>query len=354
MNTRALVVRLLLFAVLVAASHVALIGLAATASPTLKATILKYSNVPIGMRRDHIALRFEELQEERDIDVLFIGSSHSLRTFDPRFFERHHIRAFNLGTANQTPMNTYYLLQRYLAQLKPRLVVVEAYWETLEISGVEGTIAITVNRGPGSDTLKMALATRHPKALNAQWSSLFEHLFGRATAIQLRPDEAYTSGGWVETWQPNGAGEIRRKRHDVVVDEQQMKYLSRTLTLLKTHDARVLMVWAPVTAAWRDLAMNLEDVRHRLTGLSKSYDVPFVDLNDAVPLDDRLDFRDDDHLNQRGVDKVLPVFLNVLRDYRLLDEVTQPVRRQRPIAGCSSIPSRSRSSCPLLSQSTGG
>jgi hypothetical protein len=321
-TARALVVRLLLFALLLAASHVALIGLAAIASPALKATILKYSNVPIGMRRDHIALRFEELQKERDIDVLFIGSSHSLRTFDPRYFERHQIRAFNLGTANQTPMNTYYLLEQYLSQLKPRLVVIEAYWETLEINGVEGTIAITVNRGPGWDTLKMALATRHPKALNAQWSSLFEHLFGTATAIQLRPDEAYTSRGFVETWEPNGAGEIRRKRHDVVVDEQQMNYLSRTLTLVKAHDARVLMVWAPVTAAWRDLAMNLKDVRHRLADLSKSYDVPFVDLNDAVLLDDGLDFKDSDHLNQHGVDKVMPVFLSVLRDYRLLDEVT--------------------------------
>jgi hypothetical protein len=317
----AFIARVLVFAVLVVASHVALIALAAIASPPLKATILKYSNVPIGMRRDHIALRFEELQRERHIDVLLIGSSHSLRTFDPRFFEKQHLRAFNLGTANQTPMNTYYLVQRYLPQLKPRLVVIEAYWETLEITGEEGTIAITVNRGAGLDTFKMALATRHPKVLNAQWSSLFERLFGTATAVRLRPDETYTSGGYVETWEPNSS-QVRRAKHAVVVSADQMSYLSQTLTLLRTHDAKAILVWAPVTAAWRDTATNLTDVRHRLEDLSKSYDVPFVDLNDAVRLDDGLDFRDADHLNQRGVDKVMPVFMQVLRDYRLLDEVT--------------------------------
>jgi len=322
-NIRALVVRLLLFVTLVAALHVTLIALAASASPGLKAAIRKYSNVPVGISRDHIALRFEELQKARDIDVLFIGSSHSLRTFDPRYFEKHQLRAFNLGTANQTPMNTYYLLERYLSQLKPRLVVLEAYWETLEIDGIEGTIAITANRGPGWDTVKMALTTRHPKVLNAQWSSLFERLFGKATAIRLRPDETYASGGYVETWEPNGARETGRRKHDVVPDEQQMKYLSRTLTLLRAHDAKVIMVWAPVTAAWRDLAVNLKDVQGRLSDLSKSHDVAFVDLNDAVTLDDGLDFRDFDHLNQRGVDKVMPVFMRVLRDHQLLDEVNQ-------------------------------
>jgi hypothetical protein len=271
------------------------------------------------MRRDHIALRFDELERERDVDVLFIGSSHSLRTFDPRFFEERHLRAFNLGTANQTPMNTYYLAERYLSQLKPRLVVIEVYWETLEISGEEGTIAITVNRGPGWDTWQMALATRHPKVVNAQWSSLFERLFGEQTAVQLRPDEAYTSGGYVETWEPNDS-QVRREPHDVVVDESQMTYLSRTLMLVRAHDARAILVWAPVTTAWRNTAKNLDEVRRRLVSLSKSYDIPFVDLNGAVRLDDRLDFRDSDHLNQHGVDKVMPVFLQVLRDNRLLDE----------------------------------
>jgi len=39
-----------------------------------------------------------------------------------------------------------------------------------------------------------------------------------------------------------------------------------------------------------------------------------------VLLDDRLDFRDADHLNQRGVDKVMPVVAEILGDVHLLGE----------------------------------
>ena len=318
---RAFLGRLLLFVSVLAAAHVALIALAATASPTLKATLVKYSSVPIGLRRDHIALRFEELHESREVDVLFIGSSHSLRTFDPRYFERQGSRAFNLGTSSQSPINTYYLLRRYLSQLKPRLVVFEVYWEALELDGQEGAIAITANRGPGWDTFMMALATRHPRVLNAQWSSLFERLFGTRTSVRLHPAEVYTSGGYLEAWDVNSIRVPRRARGDVMIDEKQVKYLSRTLTLLRAHGAKSVLVWAPVTAARRDTATNLPEVRRRMTQLSADHEVPFVDLSDHVTLDDRMDFRDDDHLNQRGVDKVMPVFMQVLRDYRLLDDV---------------------------------
>jgi hypothetical protein len=33
-----------------------------------------------------------------------------------------------------------------------------------------------------------------------------------------------------------------------------------------------------------------------------------------------MDFKDDDHLNQRGVDKLMPAFVRILHKHRLLDE----------------------------------
>jgi len=320
---RTFLLRVLAFAMLLVVSHVALIALATIASPSLKATLMRNSNVPMSVERDHIALRFEELQGVRDIDVLFIGSSHSLRTFDPRYFERQGIRAFNLGTANQTPLNTYYLLRRYLPQLKPRVVVIEAYWETLAINGVEGTIFITGNRGPGWDTWGMALATRHPMALNAQISSQIEQLLGRSTEVRMRPGDMYVSGGFVENWQPNRQAPPTRRRA-VVLDDTQMSYLSRSLALLRDRQVKALLTWAPVTSAHRQAVTNLDEIESRLTDMSKAHEVPFIDLEPRVLLDERLDFRDADHLNQRGVDKVMPVVAEILSEVHLLgDEVSR-------------------------------
>ncbi len=54
--------------------------------------------------------------------------------------------------------------------------------------------------------------------------------------------------------------------------------------------------------------------------MSKAHEVPFIDLEQRVLLDDRLDFRDRDHLNQRGVDKVMPVVAEILSETHLLGE----------------------------------
>ena len=102
------------------------------------------------------------------------------------------------------------------------------------------------------------------------------------------------------------------------MDPAQLKYLSRALTLLRERDVKALLVWAPVTSAHLDGVTNLEDVRSQMMQIAKAQDVPFVDLNHRVALDDRLDFFDADHLNQRGVDKVMPVFADVLSELHLL------------------------------------
>jgi hypothetical protein len=311
-------VRVLGLSVFVAAWYIAVIGLATVASPSLQSTITKTANIPLGIGRNQIALRFEELRTVRDIDILFIGSSHSVRTFDPRYFEQYGIRAFNLGTAGQTPLNTYYLLRRYLGQLKPRLVVLESYWEILTLNGVEGTISITENRGPSWDTIRMALATRHPMAFHAQFSSQIERALSRVPEIRLHPAEAYTSGGYLERWDSNTFGPQRP--HDILIDPTQLMYLSRILKLLRERQVKGLLVWAPVTNAHRHAAANLADIRAQMLEVSEAYGVPFVDLHQRVTLDDHLDFSDPDHLNQRGVDKVMPVFADVLRELDLLGE----------------------------------
>jgi hypothetical protein len=166
----------------------------------------------------------------------------------------------------------------------------------------------------------MALATHHPMVLNAQLSSYVEGALGRATAVQLSPRDTYTSGGFVESWATNEVERGRPRRHDVVMDPTQLRYLARILTLLGEHNVKALLVWAPVTSAYRDAVENLEDIRGRLTEVSQAHGVPFVDLNGRVALNEALDFFDRDHLNQRGVDKVMPVFADVLSELQLLGE----------------------------------
>ena len=76
-------------------------------------------------------LRFRELPAYNNVDVLFMGSSHTFRSFDPRLFSRHKLTSFNMGSRAQTPLNSYYLLRKHIAHLNPRLIIFETYYETL-------------------------------------------------------------------------------------------------------------------------------------------------------------------------------------------------------------------------------
>ena len=68
-------------------------------------------------------MRFREIRDYKNIDLLFLGSSHSYRSFDTRLFTDAGYTSFNLGSALQTPFNSYYLLREYFDQLKPKVVI---------------------------------------------------------------------------------------------------------------------------------------------------------------------------------------------------------------------------------------
>jgi hypothetical protein len=71
--------------------------------------------------------RLEEVKNYSNIDILFIGSSHAYRGFDPRIFEKNGLKTFNLGTSAQTPLQTEILLNRYLEKLNPKMIIYDVY-----------------------------------------------------------------------------------------------------------------------------------------------------------------------------------------------------------------------------------
>ena len=54
--------------------------------------------------------RIKEIRTAKNTDLLFLGSSKAYRGFDPRIFEAAGYRSFNLGSSNQTPIQTYLLV----------------------------------------------------------------------------------------------------------------------------------------------------------------------------------------------------------------------------------------------------
>mgnify|MGYP003334488777 CR=1 FL=1 len=126
--------RLLVFLAVVILAYPIVVILADQIIPHSWKCNLRYKSKSI------IQYKLEDLKDEQDLDILFIGSFHCYRGFDTRIFKEEGFRAFNLGSSSQTPKETHLLLNKYLPQLKPKLIIYEVFPTCFELDGLEASL----------------------------------------------------------------------------------------------------------------------------------------------------------------------------------------------------------------------
>jgi hypothetical protein len=145
--------------------------------------------------------RLQEVKKTSNVDVLFLGSSHTYRSFDNRIFKKNSITSFNLGSNAQSALQTNLLLKRYLKQLKPSLVVYEVYPGNLSNDGVESSLNIISNDDIDVEALNMVFKQNHLKVYNSFIYGFFKDAIKNKSTIKEnlnRFDDRYVRGGYVE------------------------------------------------------------------------------------------------------------------------------------------------------------
>lgn len=247
---------------------------------------------------DFLYYRGREVVTAHDVDVLFLGSSHAYRTFDPRTYAARGVRVFNLGSSNQTPVQTEVMLRCYLDTLRPRLVVFEVHPDILSYDGIESVLEMLCTLPPSWPILRMALATRNLKVLATAIYAIPQHYFGHDTMPAI-PSEfqgnRYVSGGYVESdmacYSPAPIDSTA-----IVPLPSQLAALGRCLAMLRDRGIPVLLLEVPDTRVLMNSYSNLNDF-HSLMGSYGDFYFKTLDC-----LDDSLHFYDSGHLNQCGVD----------------------------------------------------
>src|SRR5690554_1099753 len=118
-----LIKKSLLFAAFILPTYLVLLLITANWAP---APIKRSINFHMGSY-GHMHSRIKEVRETKQVDILFLGSSHAYRGFDTRLFEVEDWKVFNLGSSSQSHLQSQVLLQRYLPQLNPAVVIYEVY-----------------------------------------------------------------------------------------------------------------------------------------------------------------------------------------------------------------------------------
>ena len=255
--------------------------------------------------------RIEDIKNYSNVDILFMGSSHAYRGFDPRIFNKNDFTTFNLGSSAQTPLQTEILVERYLDILNPKTIIYEVSPASFCSDGIESTLDIIANTKINSDIILLSMKQNHIKVYNALIYNLYKQIFYKNKYYvdkNFYKDDTYVSGGYVE----RNISYFSMKKYNNQrweFNPKQFDAFIRIIDKLRSRNIKIILVQVPVTyELYKSYTNNKEfDIKINSYG-------DYFNFNNNILLNDSLHFYDSDHLNQNGVklfnDKLIDLFLN--------------------------------------------
>lgn len=263
----------------------------------------------------HLYSRVRDAEKVKNPDVLFLGSSHAYRGFDTRVFAKHGIKAFNLGSSSQSPINTQVFLKQYLHKIKPKMVVYEVYAGTLCTDGVESSLDMLSNGKIDKNSVEMAFKINNLMTYNTLIYGYFRQTFNLNKNIQepITQDGNFyvKGGGYVESdFRENKSGPIEISKWEV--KPKQIEALKENIDILKQNKIPFLLVQTPISKAYYLSKTNNSEVDLLLQKLGN-----YKNFNGCLPFNDRTDFYDTDHMNQPAVVKFNEYFINYFKAQKI-------------------------------------
>lgn len=246
----------------------------------------------------HLYSRINEIQNYKDVDVLFLGSSHAYRGFDTREYENVGIKAFNLGSSSQTPIQTEVLLERYLDILNPKIVIFETSPLNFTSDGVESSINIIANDKNDALTITNLIVWDNIKTVNTAIAGFFKDFTEQDEDFiedKIKGEDVYISGGYVEKTIKHFSPQEFNKTSNLI-KANQLESFSRIVNTMNKKHINLFLVQAPITKLLNSSFINTEEFDSTMQFYSNYYN-----FNELIELDDSIHFYDSHHMNQNGV-----------------------------------------------------
>lgn len=249
--------------------------------------------------------RIRNIEDYKNIDILFCGSSHSYLGFDTNYFSSIGFRSFNLGTNAQTPLNTFFLLKKYIDRFSPRIIIYEFYPYILTLDGSESFTDIALNSNFSTDIIEMAFAL---KSLNAfkNLSDIYVARVGHPLDAVVQEESMgnrYIEGGYIESYSTRDINDPIPVESEIVPLTLQLDYVKKIIDFSKDNGSKILFVIHPFPSDFLKSIKNYNKLSRELKLFINKMGVDLIDFNNMLPLDPYLDFADDDHLNSLGAKK---------------------------------------------------
>ena len=242
--------------------------------------------------------RLEEVKTIRNVNILFLGSSHTYRGFDPRIFKKEGISCFNMGSSNQTHIQTEILLKRYLDIINPEMIIYEVDPSIFSTEGVESALDLISNDKNDLESVKLALKLNSLMVYNTLAYSFLNDLFtGKIHFVEdsIKGDDTYVKNGYVEK-KLKYFKKTNFTKSEIKLNQEQVHAFENCISIIKKKNIKLVFIFAPVSNSLYSSYSNVLIFNGMMNNYGKYYD-----FNRIIQLDDSLCFYDPEHLNQMGV-----------------------------------------------------
>lgn len=247
----------------------------------------------------HTQLRAIEAYTVHSPDILFFGSSHCFRGFDPREFQKHDLTIFNWGSTSQTPTQTMMIMEKHLDRIQPKLVVLEIYPYLFQMDGLESMLDLLAN--DSIDARSFAYTTEINKfklyhTLGFAWyKQEISPIKGGIQPIVSFGDE-YIEGGYNRKNKTNYRGLTEFKATTWTPKQEQLDYFEKVLTTLQNKGIPYILVQAPILQEMYAARVDNDNIETYFSSKGT-----YWNYNDIPEFADTTLFFDEHHLNEKGV-----------------------------------------------------
>lgn len=274
----------------------------------------------------------EYYAEKSDIDVMMFGSSHILRQINPAIlYNEDGIASYALATGGEAIWTTYYSMEEALKYQKPQVALVDVYMifrgdlydDTHNVTGTFGKRrSLTWLKEIRScvPENKIYYMTRYP-LYHTRYKSLTKDDFKSSRELYKDIIKGFLldEHHWKTNEMPDLSGMMSSDAESgEELPERSRVYLDKIVSLAREKNIKLVFLQTPFYCS--------EETAAKFNVLNQYVDdqnVFYWDCNRDVPamqLDNMTDFRDDNHLNWRGSQKLSKYLAGRLADEFALED----------------------------------
>ena len=278
------------------------------------------------------------------IDLLFIGSSHSYCSFNPRLFD-HYLKcnSLNLGTDAQSLSITYSAILEMLKRQNPKVIVMEIY----PITRKPSIVALRPHLDTMSFSINKLILIKNSLPI-AEWGNHFmntiyyHNRWKEFFDLRNLKYKGYGSPGSVEhkgflgyildairnslTYNVYENDYSNSFNNSFIIPEKSLKLLESLFKICQKKGIKVILTSPPIIGDYNTLGLFNNSF---LKSLMDKYNIDSIDFNNRSKKYEKICFLDNGHLSLAGADEVsfemakylkknYPILLNT-KNYENLD-----------------------------------